>query len=238
MHATFGSMSWNRPLLLAAACSVLAVTGCGPTYTELRMEGQREMVRRQWGGARHLLQQAQRHRPGNHVLLHDLGVCSTMLAKEQIELRNEPAAQREIDRAIEYYSRSISAHPGFRPSIIGKNRAQELKGQFEEALRTAHWAARYVGPSAEQFLFLGAEYEERGDLDAAMLRYRQAAAVEPRNPQTHKALGMLLLRAGNKPAAIEALQQALRLDPAQADISRTLRDLGEPVPMVDLGPTD
>jgi Flp pilus assembly protein TadD len=113
-----------------------------------------------------------------------------------------------------------------------------LKGQFEEALRTAHWAARYVGPSAEQYLFLAAEYEERGDLDGALLRCRQALAIEPYNPAAHKAIGMLHLRAGNRSVAIEALMESLRLDPTQQDVADRLRSMGEPVPAVAPDPAD
>jgi Flp pilus assembly protein TadD len=114
--------------------------------------------------------------------------------------------------------------------LIGKNRALELKGQFEEALRTAHWAARYVGPSAEQYLYLAAEYEERGDLDQALLRHRQAVATEPANPAAHRALGMFFHRTGRNEQAIEALTQSLRLEPRQRDVADLLRSLGAEVP--------
>ena len=104
--------------------------------------------------------------------LHDLGVCSMVLARDQFRRRNFPAAMREVDQAIEYYARSINAHPGFQASLEGKNRALELKGQFEQALQQAEWAREFVGPSARQQVFLARELEERGDMDGALLRYR------------------------------------------------------------------
>jgi len=212
--------------------------GCGPSFHELRVEGYREMFQGDWGTAQYLLEQARRKQPAHAENLHDLGVCSTVLAKRQIEQRNAPAAERELDRAVDYYSRAISVKPSYQPAIIGKNRALELKGQFEEALRTAHWAARFVGPSADQFIFLGAEYQERGDYDQAYLRYRQAVMMEPSNPKTHKAMGLLFLRIGNDAKAVDALQRSLQLDPTQQDVASALRELGEAVPAVDLGPAE
>jgi tetratricopeptide (TPR) repeat protein len=225
-----------RPLVAAALLSVIILPGCGPTFHELRVEGYREMLQGDWGTAQYLLEQARRKQPAHAENLHDLGVCSAVLAKRQLEQRNTPAAERELDRAVDYYSRAISIKPSYQPAIIGKNRALELKGQYEEALRTAHWAARFVGPSAEQFLFLGAEYEQRSDYDAAFLRYRQAVALEPSNPETHKAMGLLFRRTGNEQKAVEALMRSLQLDPTQADVASALREMGEAVPAVDLGP--
>jgi len=229
----------SRPLAaVALLMSLTAFTGCGPTFHELRVEGQKEMLAGDWGTAQYLLEQARRRHPAHVENLHDLGVCSLILAKQKFEERNTPAAQRELDRAVNYYDRAIAVEPGYQPAIVGKTRALELKGQFEEALRTAHWAAQFVGPSAEQFLFLGRQYEERGDYDGAFLRYRQAVAIDPKNPKTHKAMGILFMKVGNTQAAIRALMVSLRLDPTQQDVANTLRDLGEPVPAVDTGPAE
>ncbi len=226
--------------LLAAATLALAfmTAGCSPSFKELRTMGQQTMLDRQWGTARTIFREAYEKTPEHAENLHDLGVCSMMLARNKFEQSDRAGALREVDRAIEYFSRSINAHPGYQAAILGKNRSLELKGQFEDALKTAHWAAKYVGPSAKQYIFLANEYEERGDWDAALLRCRQAVAMEPNNPDAHKALGMLLYRTGNRKEAIDVLFQSLRLDPLQKDVSILLRNLGEPVPQVELGVTE
>jgi tetratricopeptide (TPR) repeat protein len=225
----------SRPLAAALLLSLLAAAGCGPSFHELRVEGQKEMLAGDWGSAQYLLEQARRKKPDHVENLHDLGVCSLVLARRQFEQRNTPAAQRELDRAEHYYDRAIAVEPGYQPAIAGKNRAQELQGQFEEALKTAHWAAQFVGPSAEQFLFLGKQYQERGDYDAAFLRYKQAVQMEPNNPKTHKAIGLLFKRVKRNDMAVKALSVSLQIDPTQQDVADALRELGEPVPAVDLG---
>ena len=126
---------------------------------------------------------------------------------------NRPAALRELDEAIAYYSQALEIYPGHQASMEGMNTALELKGQFDTALRHAEWAAEYVGPSARQYIFLAKELEERGDVDGALLRYRQAVAMEPGNPKAHVAFAKFLLRAKNEPAAIHHLQAAYRLNP-------------------------
>ncbi len=124
-----------------------------------------------------------------------------------------PAALRELDRAIGYFSSAIDEHPGHFSSMEGLNVALELKGQFDEALERAEWAAEFVGPSARQYVFLARELEERGDQDDALLRYRQAVAMEPDNATAHAAFAKFLLRVPNEAAAVHHLLAAYKIDP-------------------------
>ena len=126
---------------------------------------------------------------------------------------NHAAAMRELDAAIAYYTQAMDVHPGDQASIEGKNIALELKGQFDEALDHAEWAAEFVGPSAKQYIFLAKELEQRGDVDGALLRYRQAVAMELDNPEAHIAFAKFLLRQDNERMAVHHLQQAYRLNP-------------------------
>ena len=192
----------------------LPLAGCGPNYIELRRMGQRAAVDGAYASARVFYMQAEERRPGLADNLHDLGVCSVMLARQKFAQGNHAAAMREVDDAIAYYTRAIDAEPGHQASLEGKRIALKLKGQFDEALEHAEWAAEFVGPSAKQYLLLARELEQRGDEDAALLRYRQAVAIEPRNARVHRAFAKFLLANGNEPAAIVHLQQAYRLNPA------------------------
>lgn len=221
---------------MAALFSLTVVTGCGPTYKELRIEGQHQFAQDRFGTARRLFEEAHLKSPEDAENLHDIAACCMMLAKGHLANRNHAAAQRELDRAIEFYNRSINAYPGFKPGLMGKNRALELKGQSDEALRSASWAAKFVGPSADQYVFLASEYEQRGDLDTALLHYRQALAMEPNNASVHKGLGMLHQKAGRHDLAVESLHRSLALNPSQHDVVEMLREMGESVPGVEYGP--
>lgn len=213
-------------LLLAIAVATPPIVGCGPSYRQLRREGQQAMIGGAYGPARILFAQAEEKRPRRARNLYDLGNCSVMLAKDRFTQRNHPAAMRELDEAVDYFNASIDAHPGFTPSIEGKSVALKLRGQFDEALRTAEWAATFVGPSAKQYVFLANELEERGDADGALLRYRQAVSLEPKNYQLHLTFARFLLRHNNEPAAVFHLQAAYRLDPSDTWVADELAQRG------------
>ncbi len=228
-----------RGTVFQIATAVLSLTflgGCGPTYKELRIEGQHQFAQDQYGAAKRLFDEAHFKSPEDPENLHDIAACCVMLAKGHLADRNHAAAQRDLDRAIDFYDRAINAHPGFKPALMGKNRALELKGQTDEALRSAKWAATFVGPSADQYVFLASEYEQRGDLDTALLHYRQALAMEPDNASVHKGLGMLHHNAGRHDLAVESLHRSLALNPSQHDVVEMLREMGESVPSVEYGP--
>jgi tetratricopeptide (TPR) repeat protein len=221
---------------MASFISLTIVAGCGPTYKELRIEGQNQFAQDRFGTARRLFEDAHLKSPEDPENLHDIAACCMMQAKEHLKNRNQAAAQRELDRAIDFYNRAINAHPGFKPALLGKNQALELKGQSEEALRSATWAAKFVGPLADQYVFLASEYEQRGDLDTALLHYRQALAMEPNNANVHKGIGMLHQKAGRHDLAVKSLHRSLELNPSQQDVVAMLREMGESVPSVEYGP--
>jgi tetratricopeptide (TPR) repeat protein len=201
---------------------VCLVAGCGPSYRTLRLEGQRAVLDGSYGAAKRLFQLAEEKRPQRVYNLHDLGVCSVKLAQRYFQEGNHPAAMREVDDAIGYYDAAIDMHPGHQASLEGKNIALELKGQFDAALTHAEWATRFVGPSARQEIFLARELEERGDHDGALLRFRQAIAMEPDNPKAHIACAEFLLRRNQEQPAIVYLQNAYRLDPYNRKVADAL----------------
>ena len=225
----------HQLFVVSTMISAAFLVGCssGPSYDQLRREGQIAMINGQYGPSRYLLQQAERK---SHRLrvenLHDLGVAHVMVAKEKFAQMNPAAAFRELDAAIAYYSRGIEAHPGHQSCLEGKNIALELKGQFEQALKQAEWAAEFVGPSARQQIFLASELEERGDFDGALLRYQQAVAMEPKNPGAHQAFAEFLSRHNQETAAAYHFEQAnLWSSPGRRLVQRAPSPASSPDPL-------
>ena len=213
--------------LVAIAVLPLVSVGCARMqYRELRKEGQRAMLDGMYGSARVFLAEADEKSPRRVENLHDLGVCAMMLAKDRFEQKNRAAALREADTAVAYFSQALDVHPGHQASLEGLNKALELKGQFDEALAKAEWAAKVVGPSARQFVFLAQELDERGDVDGALLRYRQAVAVESDNFDAHVAFAKFLLRHHNEAAAVHHLKIAYRLNPRDSWVLDELASRG------------
>ncbi len=206
---------------------VWGLAGCAgpdPSFERLRMEGLRQMVAGNYAGARGLFREAHRLKPEDAVNLHDLGDCCLYFARDQFEQLNTPAAQRELDKAVECYTRSTNARPGFQPAIIGKNNALELKGESEQALALAEWARKYVGPSVRQQVWLAHEYEQRGDMDTAELRYRQAVSMDKDSALAHAELGKFYYRLKLTDRALPHLERALTLDPKAPGVADLLEE--------------
>jgi tetratricopeptide (TPR) repeat protein len=213
-------------VLLVVVLCACGLSGCGPTYYELRRDGQEAMDAGRPGVARRHFEQADRTAPQRLENLYDLAICSMMVGEQKFAERNPAAAQRELDRAVSYFERALAVDPGHQPSLDGKKQALKLKGEFGAALRQAEWAATYVGPSAKQHIRLALELEERGDLDGAYLRLRQAVAMEPKNPSARIAFARFLQRRNSRTEAIEQLQAAYQLDPFNEEVASELKAAG------------
>lgn len=200
------------PITLGVGALLLSA-GCAAGYGELRTQGQHSMLDGAYGPARSFFIQADEKKPRRVENLHDLGACSVMLARAKFEQMNQPAALRELDRALAYYTQAIDVYPGHQASLEGKAVALKLKGQLAAAVTHAEWAAKFVGPSAKQYIFLAKELDESGDSDGAFLRFRQAVAVQPDNSAAHRSFAKFLMENDNDAAATFHLQQAYRLDP-------------------------
>lgn len=195
------------------ACLFLPMAlGCTQGFHEFRQAGEEYVLAGDYTSAKAMFAEAYRIYPEHAENCYDLALCHEHFGRRQMTLGNKAAADRDLDRAVEYYSRAIEAFPGFRAALRGKNEVLELRGESEAALASTEWAKDYLGPSAERHIELANELAERGDLDAALLRYRQAAAMEPDSAPAHAALGWFYFKLGRKEAGIEELQRAYRLN--------------------------
>lgn len=168
--------------------------------------------------------------PEDPRILFDLGMVCRIQAERALAEGNEAAAWREIDRAIECFDRAIEARPGMHAAIEARTDALEFKGRHADALRSAEWAMTFVGPSAKSHLTVARELEKRGDLDGALLRFRQAVVIEPDNATAHAALGRFLIRIGKRDEGVAQLERAYRINPLEPGVARALADQGVPLP--------
>ncbi len=238
MNCRISKSEWRKGGRIGGLLLFMAVLvgGCSgkASYQQLRMEGQQAVLNGSYGAGRNFFDQCEHRRPRKDAdNLHDLGACSVMVSKQKFSERNYAAAMRELDAATAYYTWAVDTNPGHQASIEGKSIALELKGQYDAALKNAEWAAEFVGPSARQYIWLGREMEKRRDLEGAMLRYRQAVAMEPKNAVAYATMADFLLRVDNKEAAIEYLESAYRLNPKDQWVVDKLTQLGQSSRMVD-----
>lgn len=218
--------------VILASAMVFVTTGCTSAFDTYRVQGTKMLNEGRFAAAKGLFEHAHTMVPENADNLNDLGSCHYGIARNYLIREDRRAAIRELNHAISYYHRSLQSFPGSRKALEGLNEALELRGSYREALATAEWASRMVGPSAKQRLYLAKEYAERGDADKALLAYKQAVAMEPANPTPYWALGMFYLGIDRHEDGIANIQQAYRLDPTRTRIADQLRSLGAEVPDV------
>jgi len=212
------------------------LVGCGPSLSELHMQGVRAYRQGDLARAQAMFEAVLEKDPERAETLYFLGRCYHTLARRKFRDHNTPGALRAVEEAIFYYNQAIEAFPGYQAALEDKNRALELKGQYEQALQVAEWAKRYAGPAAERHIFLAKELLERGDYDGALDYLQQAVAMEPRNAKAHAELGRFYMLMGQNRKAVAELQRAYELNPAEPGVVRDLRRLGAtPKPPLDLG---
>ncbi len=224
-----GKIVFGMGFLLMTA-GFVGTIGCGPSFRYVRYEAVRALNEGDHVIARERFEQAYRMKPGDTQTLYDLGNVHLYLARDRAETGNGPAAMRELDRSINYYSRAVEAHPGFVDALRAKNHALELKGQYDDALDTAVWATAFVGPRATEQMFLARELEERGDYDGALLRFRQAVAMERDNARAHAEFARFLHRHNRREMTIRHLRIAYKLNPFEPGVADLLTDLHQPLP--------
>jgi type IV pilus assembly protein PilF len=71
---------------------------------------------------------------------------------------------------------------------------------------------------AEVHTGLAAEYYQRGNLTVALAATRDAIAADPTYANAHNMQGLVYMQLREDPAAREAFERALRLDPANAEV--------------------
>src|SRR6266576_1482955 len=145
--------------------------------------------------------------PGNYVAWFDLGFVENALGK--------------TDDSIAAYRKSVSAKPDV----------------FESNLNLGLQLAKTGQPDAEQFLRAATQLKPTSHVaegkarawislanvlkptkpDEAVAAYRQAATLQPKDPEPHLAAGLLLEKQNQFSDAESEYKQALALDPGSSD---------------------
>jgi len=209
---------WIGALLLAAT-SVQAQTSSSKTVRHHRVaevdasqppelaQAEAAIEKKDYATAEPLLKKVVSAQPTNYQAWFDLGFVSNALGK--------------IDDAIAAYRQSVAAKPDvFESNLnLGLTMAKSKQPGAEEFLRAATRLkpqAHVDEGHARAWLGLG-HLLEQTDPPAAIEAFRQAAALQPKDPEAHLSAGVLLEK-GNKFAdAEEQYKQALSLDPSSQD---------------------
>ncbi len=145
--------------------------------------------------------------PSNYVAWFDLGFVENALNK--------------TDDSIAAYRKSVSAKPdvfesnlnlGLQLAKAGQPEAEQFLHAATQLKPTSHVAEG----KARAWLSL-AHVLESTKPDEAVAAYRQAAALQPKDPEPHLAAGLLLEKQNQFSDAESEYKQALAIDPASSD---------------------
>jgi Flp pilus assembly protein TadD/mono/diheme cytochrome c family protein len=133
------------------------------------------------------------------------------------------AGNQNSARAIDLLQQALNQRDDFDAhQLLAAVYAQS--GKLADSLREFQVALRLRPNDAEAHLALARVYGEMGEMPSAIREQRAALALDSSNPGDWNDLGVLQLHAGDKVAAREAFEHALKLDPqneaAKANLSK------------------
>jgi len=167
-----------------------------------------ELIQKQdYAAAEPLLKRATESDATNYVAWFDLGFVANALGK--------------IDDSIAAYRKSVAAKPEvFESNLnLGLQLAKSGQPDAEQFLRAATLltpTSHVAEGKARAWLSL-AHVIEGAKPDDAIAAYRQAALLQPKDPEPHLSAGLLLEKQNRFSDAETEYKEAIRLDPSSSD---------------------
>jgi tetratricopeptide (TPR) repeat protein len=171
--------------------------------------------KKDYPGAEPLLRKVVNDDPANYVAWFDLGFAENGLGK--------------VDESIAAYRKSVAAKPDvFEANLnLGLQLAKSRRADAEQFLRAATQlkpTSHVAEGQARAWLSL-ARVLETTKPEEALTAYRQAAALQPNDPEPHLAAGLLLERQEKFSDAEHEYKQALTLGPSSSDAETGLANI-------------
>lgn len=117
-----------------------------------------------------------------------------------------------LDAAIDAYRRASAERPAFRKAANNLILTLVKAGKGEEALERARARVATAPTDPDPRFTLGLAESEQ-DVEAAIKTFRSVLQLDPRHTLARYNLALVLKRADRLPEAVEALQQALDIEP-------------------------
>jgi tetratricopeptide (TPR) repeat protein len=171
------------------------------------IQAEAAIEKKDYASAEPLLKKVVAANPANYQAWFDLGFVSNALGNAQ--------------DAIAAYRKSVAAKPDVFESNLNLGLMLAKTGdpdaeKFLRAATTLKPSANVDEGHARAWLSL-AHVLENSKPDEAIEAYKQAAALEPKNPEAHLSAGLLLEKENQFAGAEHEYKQALALDPASTD---------------------
>ena len=175
-----------------------------------------ELIQKQdYAGAEPLLRKAVADDPENYVAWFDLGFLQNALGKP--------------DESIAAYRKSVAAKPDvFESNLnLGLQLAKSGNPEAERFLRAATKLkpTSHVAEGQARAWISLAHVIETDKPDEAVAAYRQAATLQPKDPEPRLSAGLLLEKQNKFADAESEYKQALAIDPGSSDATTGLANI-------------
>ena len=126
---------------------------------------------------------------------------------------NKALRQKKYDTAIELFQQAIAVNPHYLQAYYGLSTAQRQQGEDQAALATLEQAVRNNPDSGTAWARLGeSQIFIAKTPDAALISFKEAAALEPEGAIPYAGQGLALVALGRSEEAKEAIDTAFSLD--------------------------
>lgn len=133
-----------------------------------------------------------------------------------------------LDSAVEQYERALTIDPNLAEGHYRLSEALTRLGRKEEALAALELAAALEPASSPRRYLLQADvHTARGEWEEALANLERAADLAPWDHEPHYDMARILVRLGDREAAIVRLQRALHLKPDHTLSRLTLAQIYE-----------
>ena len=199
--------------------------------------GRRPRLRRSWSGSRARTRNSHSRccrwrtcvEEGKHADAAALCERVLTIAPDQIEalrrLGDFSLVAGDVQAAGLRYSRILALDAADVPAIIKLGIVSIRSGRAEEATRLFQQAIALEPNNAEGLLYLAGALASGGRPAEALPYFERALKAGPPSTMALNGLGLTRLAVGDGAGAAAAFRESLRLNPAQAEVRKTLADL-------------
>jgi arylsulfatase A-like enzyme/tetratricopeptide (TPR) repeat protein len=137
-------------------------------------------------------------------------------------------ARGDLARAATAYGRIVELDPADAAALTKLGVVRMRSGSRDEATSLLQRAVEREPKNAEALLYLAGALASSGRARDAVPYFERALAAGPRTTMALNGLGLTRLELGDRPGALAAFRESLRLDAHQPDVADKLRELGRP----------
>lgn len=205
-------------LSMAAAASLLAISGCQYAATGHNIEGKKLYGQGQYGPALQRFQQAIASNPTDPDAYYNMGAAYHQLARQ-----TQNASY--VAQAEAYYLQALQRNPNHADSYRGRAVLMAETGRKQQAFEMLRGWVMQNQQSADARVELARLYQGEGDTETARVQLEQAVLLNPNSTAALNALGQLREQSRDYSQAMLNYQRSLALEGMQPEISARVAQL-------------